>query len=233
MSAFLSDAASLDRLQANGFVVLGSVLSANGLAAFRDEAARLAASEPDHAHGIRSLLQRSKVYREWAFSTPVRTLLPAGLQPVRGILFDKTPDANWKVAWHQDLTIAVEEKMDATGYGPWSVKDGTMHVQPPMQVLEEMVTLRLHLDDTPAENGALRVTPASHLRGRLDADEIGCLRQSTPEHICEAHAGDILLMKPLILHASSASAKPGHRRVVHVEYARTELLHPSLRWAKS
>lgn len=213
--------------------MLPGVVSAEILAEMHDEASRLSAYDPDHAHGVRGLFRRSPLLAAWSRSDSVRALLPEGLQPVRGILFDKTPDANWKVAWHQDLTIAVEEKMDTTGYGPWSMKDGIVHVQPPMQVLEGMVTLRLHLDDTPAENGALRVIPASHLGGRLDAEELGALRKFTPEHVCEAGAGDVLLMKPLILHASSASAKPGHRRVVHVEYARKELLHPSLRWAKS
>ena len=154
------------------------------------------------------------------------------MQPVRAILFDKTPDANWKVAWHQDLTIAVQEKHDLLDHGPWSLKDGVVHVQPPMPLLESMITLRLHLDDTPADNGALKVLPGSHRHGRLDAKAIAALRNSTSEHVCEARAGDILLMKPLILHASSASSNPGHRRVVHVEYAPPNLLHPSLSWAE-
>lgn len=217
-------------LATEGFALLGAVVPPELLPGFRDEAARLADCQPDHAHGVRGLLQRSAVLREWASSPEILSKLPPDMQPVRGILFDKTPGANWKVAWHQDLTITVREKVKVPDYGPWSVKDSMVHVQPPVPLLEAMVTLRLHLDDTPADNGALRVLPASHLHGRLDATAITRLRETTPEHICEARAGDVLVMKPLILHASSASARPGHRRVVHVEYARKGSLPPALRW---
>src|SRR5690606_16226043 len=92
-------------------------------------------------------------------------LLGPGWRVVRSILFDKTPDANWKVAWHQDLSIAVRERADVAGYGPWSRKDGVVHVEPPTSVLKRMVTLRLHLDDCNAENGPLRVLPGSHAHG--------------------------------------------------------------------
>jgi hypothetical protein len=201
------------------------------LAGIRAEAARLGKVHPGQAHGIRGLLRRSPLLAAWAHSAEVLAFLPRGMQPVRAILFDKTPDTNWKVAWHQDLTIAVQERLDVPGYAPWSVKDGVVHVQPPLPLLEEMIALRLHLDDTPEGNGALKVIPGSHRHGRLDAVAISALRGTTAEHICEASAGDILLIKPLILHASSASERPAHRRVVHVEYARPEMLHPELRWA--
>lgn len=202
------------------------------LAELLAESDRLAIAHPDQAHGIRSLLQRSPMIAAWARSAAVLALLPSGMQPVRAILFDKTPATNWKVAWHQDLTIAVQEKRDLPGYGPWSVKDDTVHVQPPMSLLQGMVTLRLHLDDTPESNGALRVVPGSHLGGRLDPTSISHARRSHPEHVCEADAGDVLLMKPLILHASSASTRPGHRRVVHIEYAPADLLDSRLGWAE-
>jgi hypothetical protein len=219
-------------LESSGYVMLRSVVSQSALEAFRVEAARLAAAEPGQAHGIRGLLRRSPLLAEWAHSAGILACLPHGMQPVRAILFDKTADANWKVAWHQDLTIAVQEKQEVPGYGPWSVKEGTVHVQPPMELLRGMITLRLHLDDTPCDNGALKVIPGSQHHGRLDAKRIGEMRKCAAEHICEAGAGDVLLMKPRILHASSASATPGHRRVVHVEYAIAGSLHPVLRWAE-
>lgn len=211
--------------------MLRNALSKPAHAELRKEAARCADTYPDQAHGIRGLLRRSPLLADWARSADVLACLPRGMQPVRAILFDKTPDTNWKVAWHQDLTIAVQERQDVPGYAPWSLKDGVVHVQPPLPLLEEMIALRLHLDDTPAGNGALKVIPGSHRHGRLDAGAISALREATAEHICEASAGDILLMKPLLLHASSAAQKPAHRRVVHVEYARQEMLHPDLRWA--
>jgi hypothetical protein len=219
-------------LERSGHALIRQAVGADSLSAFREEATRLAANHPDQAHGIRDLLRRSSSISEWARSAGVCAMLPPGMHPVRGILFDKVPGANWKVAWHQDLTIAVQDRHAVLGYGPWSVKDGIVHVQPSMELLESMVTVRLHLDDTPAENGALKVISGSHRHGRLDAAGLALLRESEVEHICEAMAGDALLMKPLILHASSASVSPGHRRVVHVEYAQKDLLPPSLRWAE-
>jgi hypothetical protein len=224
--------AHLDDLESSGYAMLRNVLSPSALEDFRAEASRLAAANPDHAHGIRGLLRRSPLFADWARSREVSALLPPRMQPVRAILFDKTPEANWKVAWHQDLTIAVHEKQDVPNYAPWSLKDGVVHVQPPIVLLEKMITLRIHLDDTPAENGALKVIPGSHRHGRSDALSIAEMRKRAAEHICEAHSGDVLLMKPLILHASSASERPGHRRVVHIEYAVVDALHPALRWAE-
>ena len=210
--------------------MLRSVVAQDAIEVLRLEATSLADSQPDHAHGIRGLLRSSDVITHWAHSEAVLKLLPENLRPVRGILFDKVPGANWKVAWHQDMTITVVARHDVAGYGPWSLKEDAWHVQPPMEVMEAMTTLRLHLDDTPAENGALRVIPASHLVGRLSAKDIARCREAVSEHVCEARAGDILLMKPLLLHASAPSTRPGHRRVVHIEYARTSLLHSALSW---
>lgn len=221
---------AVQELESAGHALLHGAVTPEVLAALRAEAVRLADADPANAHGIRGLLQRSTIIATWARSDSVLGWLPPGLQPVRGILFDKIPGANWKVAWHQDVTITVEEKVDLPGYGPWSVKEGAWHVQPPAAVLEGIVTVRLHLDETPADNGALRVIPASHLHGRLSAEDIARLRETAPEHVCEARAGDILLMKPLLLHASAPSLHAAHRRVVHVEYATPGLLHPALRW---
>jgi ectoine hydroxylase-related dioxygenase (phytanoyl-CoA dioxygenase family) len=158
-----------------------------------------------------------------------RSLLPEGLRPVRSILFDKTPGENWPVAWHQDLTISLAEEHPAPGYGPWSRKDGVVHVQPPAFLLEHMVTIRLHLDDTPASNGALRVIPGSHLEGRLSVDAVA-RHAETKAVTCECMAGDVLLMRPLLLHSSMRSTAPSRRRVVHIEYARDVDLDPSLEW---
>jgi hypothetical protein len=84
----------------------------------------------------------------------VEPILGSNFLPVRGILFDKIPDANWKVPWHQDVTIAVQEKVEAEGFGPWSIKADVLHVQPPASILEQMLSIRLHLDDCGEENGA-------------------------------------------------------------------------------
>jgi ectoine hydroxylase-related dioxygenase (phytanoyl-CoA dioxygenase family) len=139
-------------------------------------------------------------------------------QPVRAIFFDKTPASNWLVPWHQDLTIAVASKVEAPGFGPWSVKNGIPHVQPPAALLEQMIAVRLHFDDCDASNGALRVVPGSHHGGRLEPDQISAARAATEVVVCEAAAGDALLMRPLLLHASSKSVTDRRRRILHIEY---------------
>jgi ectoine hydroxylase-related dioxygenase (phytanoyl-CoA dioxygenase family) len=139
---------------------------------------------------------------------------------VRAIYFDKSPETNWLVPWHQDLTIAVNaQKQTIDGFGPWSVKDGITHVQAPITLLEQMLTVRIHLDDADESNGALRILPGSHQFGRLAADRIRELCSNGNETVCAAAAGDALLMCPLLLHASSRSTTARHRRILHIEYA--------------
>lgn len=153
----------------------------------------------------------------------VRPHLSSEPRPVRGIFFDKSTEANWPVAWHQDLTIAVRARVEVPGFGPWSIKDGIHHVQPPIEILEQMLTVRLHLDDCDEANGALRVLPGSHLLGRLPAGRIQELRRQQSEVVCRLRAGDVLLMRPLLLHASGRSRTKRHRRVLHIEYAASGL----------
>jgi len=159
----------------------------------------------------------------------VRSHLPADPIPVRGIYFDKRQETNWLVAWHQDLTLALKEQGEVPGFGPWSVKEGVPHVQPPMELLEQMLTARLHLDDTDASNGALRVLSGTHCLGRLSAEAIQSCRETHEEVFCEAKAGDVLLMRPLLLHASSRSSSSKRRRVLHIEFAGFQLPKP-LEW---
>jgi hypothetical protein len=149
----------------------------------------------------------------------VRPHLPADPRPVRAIYFDKSADANWIVPWHQDLTLALREHRETAGFGPWSTKDGIPHVQPPAELLGRMLAVRLHLDDSDATNGALRVLPGTHRLGRLSAEDIRRSRAEIPEFLCVARAGDALLMRPLLLHASGKSSGDRHRRVIHIEYA--------------
>ena len=139
--------------------------------------------------------------------------------PVRAIYFDKSPTANWLVPWHQDLTLALRSRVESPGFGPWSVKEGVPHVQPPAELLERMLTVRLHLDDADETNGALRVLPGSHRLGRLSPAQIQEQRARESDALCTVAAGYALLMRPLLLHASGRSTSHRHRRVLHIEYA--------------
>ena len=126
--------------------------------------------------------------------------------------------------------MAVAERNDIPGWINWSVKAGVHHVQPPVEFLERMVTLRMQLDDCGPGNGPLRVLPGTHRLGRLSAVKFRELRSNIAEESCIMPAGSVLAMKPLILHASSAAKIPNHRRVIHLEYAPRDLLPPELRW---
>jgi hypothetical protein len=176
---------------------------------------------------VRNLLDESAEVRELAAADAVRALvepvLGSNFFPVRGILFDKIPDANWKVPWHQDVTIAVRERVETDGFGPWSMKADVLHVQPPAEILEHMLTVRLHLDPCGEENGALRVLPGSHTHGKIPENEIAAYREKLPEQVCAVGVGGALLMRPLLLHASSPASVPGHRRVLHLDFASTQL----------
>lgn len=139
------------------------------------------------------------------FRALVRPFLTGEPVPVRAIFFDKTADKNWLVPWHQDLNIAVAEKHEVPGWGPWSVKDGLPHVRPPAEQLADMLTVRLHLDDCDADNGALLVLPGTHANGILKDESVASAKSSGAPVLCSMPAGDALLMRPLLLHASGKS----------------------------
>jgi ectoine hydroxylase-related dioxygenase (phytanoyl-CoA dioxygenase family) len=141
---------------------------------------------------------------------------------VRAIYFDKSPENNWLVTWHQDKTVAVTEKFEDDQWGPWSKKAGIWHVQPPLNVLENMITIRIHLDDATSANGCLKIIPGSHKLG-LFKDEKPALTNKINPVYCEVAAGGALVMRPHILHASEKSLVIRPRRVLHFEYASYEL----------
>ncbi|BBM02936.1 phytanoyl-CoA dioxygenase family protein [Microbulbifer sp. GL-2] len=133
-------------------------------------------------------------------------------------MFDKTDSNNWYVAWHPDKTVAVSSKFNRPGWGPWTVKDGAQHVQPPFSVLEEIITLRVHLDDANVENGCLKVLPYSQRDGLLESEEIKNYVAKGDVVSFEAKAGDVLAIRPHIIHSSSKTQLPGRRRIIHLEY---------------
>ncbi len=164
--------------------------------------------------------------RQLATSKRVREVMEAVLGPkcfaVRGIFFNKTQSANWKVVWHQDLTISVRERRDVDGFGSWTMKDGILHVQPPADAMSGMLSIRLHLDESGPDNGPLRVIADSHKQGRLSAEQVASLKKEVAVTCCVPKGG-ALLMRPLLLHASSRCVIPKPRRVIHLEFAATEL----------
>jgi ectoine hydroxylase-related dioxygenase (phytanoyl-CoA dioxygenase family) len=147
--------------------------------------------------------------------------LGANAIPFRATLFDKSPDANWLVAWHQDTALPVETRHDLPGWGPWSEKAGVLYAHAPAGALEDLVALRIHLDESGDDNGPLRVLPGTHQRGVMtDAQVLECARRTTTRSCC-VPAGGVVAMRPLIVHASSKALSSKPRRVLHVEYSRS------------
>ncbi len=138
---------------------------------------------------------------------------------VRTIYFEKSPANNWLVTWHQDRTIAVSERFEAEGWGPWSRKDEVWHVQPPLKVLEAMITVRVHLDAAHKENGCLKLVPGSHNAGLLPTAKVHEYVEEKAVTYAEVPAGGALLMRPHLLHASEKALSPRPRRVLHFEYS--------------
>jgi len=177
-------------------------------------------------YGVRNLLKICGEARALAADRRVQSIASSILGndafAVRAVFFDKVPDANWSLFWHQDNVIAVKQRLDVEGFTAWSQKSGVWQVQPPAEILASMVAIRVHLDDCHLDNGPLRVLPGSHRHGWLD-EELNVWKSHVPEVVCEVEAGGIVAMCPLTLHASAEAKTASHRRVIHIEYAASEL----------
>lgn len=157
-------------------------------------------------------------------------VLGPAARPVRAILFDKSAATNWALGWHQDRTIAVKARHDLPGYGPWSIKAGVQHVEPPFAIIEAMVTLRIHLDPVPADNAPLLIARGSHRLGRIPEGDIDRVVRHLGHYVCLADRGDVWAYRTPIVHASAPSAQLAGRRVLQIDYA-ADALSGGLEWA--
>jgi hypothetical protein len=139
--------------------------------------------------------------------------------PFRATLFEKSLQTNWLVPWHQDTGLPLKERNASSEWGPWSEKAGILYAQAPVWALKRIVALRLHLDKTTHQNGALRVIPSSHESGFLSHEAIGQMTKKGEVVTCEVERGGIMSMSPLLIHASSKVSVDRPRRVLHIEYA--------------
>lgn len=149
--------------------------------------------------------------------------------PTRVVAFDKTPTANWGVPWHQDRVIAVQEKAAVDGYTNWSTKGGLHHCEPPQKILDEMLFVRLHLDEESMESGPMQIALGSHHCGLVCAEGAQTRANAHEIETCIGKRGDILVLKMLTLHRSSPATQATSRRVLRVDYANTLLPRP-LEW---
>lgn len=145
-------------------------------------------------------------------------VLRAGAVAIQAIAFDKTPTANWKVTWHQDVMFPFDRRVSHPGYGLACVKEGVDYARPPASVLAALLAVRIHLDDCDERNGPLRVARGTHRLGILRSTEIQVAHARYGDVSCLAREGEALLLSPLLLHASSRAIEPRHRRVLHLVY---------------
>jgi hypothetical protein len=161
-----------------------------------------------------------------SFTKAATEILGANVFAVRAIFFNKIGKSNWLVPWHQDISIPVKQRKEVPGFTAFNMKEGYLHANAPAETLEQLVTLRIHLDSATSTNGALQLIPGSHRGGRQSDLEEGHRPSVQPE----LKAGEILRMRPLIFHASTHSISDTPRRVIHIEYAAHDL-PGGLEWA--
>lgn len=222
----------MDNLEGDGYALADLVLTDH-------QCAHIAASLPALVGatrgGVRDLIGHPTVVALLSherLGKLVWSAIGRNLVAVKATLFDKTAESNWRAQWHQDRTIAVKERLHVAGFGPWSSKSGSLHVEAPEEVLAQMLAIRIHLDKCGEENGPLRVIPGSHRLGKVPEARLEGLVAESP--VVELHVpqGGLLLMRPLLVHSSSVARAPEHRRVLHIEFAPVEAISP-LKWQDS
>lgn len=218
------------QLDNDGFAIIDSVFSTdeiNKIAAIIDTADNSGDTfrKSSDLFAIRQFLKEIPETKATIFNDRLKELI-RGLFgndyfPVKSIYFDKPGNSNWFVAYHQDLTISVDKKTAIEGFGPWTVKQNQFAVQPPLDILKNIYTIRIHLDETNEENGALKIVPKSHLKNIYRPETINWTVEE--EVSCNVPQGGIMIMKPLLLHSSGRTTNSNNRRVIHIEFSDMEL----------
>jgi hypothetical protein len=224
-------------LSTDGFTVLAGVFSPLEIAAVRAEAEAALDADGDtdatlragdgSVYGARNVAQlwpsAASLWRRPTLTDLLRAVLGPRYGLVRVLFFDKPPEQTWALPWHRDLTIAVKDnRLPSKRFRKPTTKADVPHIQAPRDLLEQMLTLRLHLDEATDENGPLRVVPGSHVEGAADRPAVSIL----------AAAGDVLAMRPLLLHCSHRSHPDTrrHRRILHLEFAAAPELPDGFAW---
>lgn len=224
------------KLDSKGYVITNHVYTKKEVAKMGSVLYHFKTENPSNAkdvYAIRNLLDKIPELQHIVLNGNLKKILSKideNLFLTKAIYFDKPAQSNWYVTWHQDTTINVKEKLSSEGYTGWTKKEEFYGVRPPEEILHNTVTIRIHLDDTTDENGALHILPGSHKK-RLSDQEIKLITQSSIHTVSEVRAGGIQIMKPLLLHASSKTINNKNRRVIHLEFNSIEL-EGELEWGE-
>lgn len=227
-----------NELAENGFSVVNSVYSTEEIAEIENLIEQLDTSNPifrktDDLFAIRQFIKEVPEIKKLIFNNRlteiIRSIGGNNTFIVKSIYFDKPEKSNWFVSYHQDLTISVDEKKEVAGFTNWTRKHKQFAVQPTNEILENIFTVRIHLDDTDAENGALKILDKSHLKSVFRIDQLDFSKEN--EIICDVGAGGIMLMRPLLFHGSNKTTNNKNRRVIHIEFS-NKILPQDLQWAE-
>lgn len=225
-------------LQETGFTIIDNIFTTEEVTAIIEAINSIDTSGPafrktSDLFAIRRFVKEVPAISPLIFNSRLRTIIDELFGPdyflVKSIYFDKPEQSNWFVAYHQDLTISVEEKKQVAGFDQWTVKNNQFAVQPPVVLLENIFTIRIHLDDTDENNGALKIVPGSHRKGIYRPETIDW--NTEQEVVCKVQSGGIMIMQPLLLHASNRTTNNNKRRVIHLEFS-NQLLPGELQWAE-
>jgi ectoine hydroxylase-related dioxygenase (phytanoyl-CoA dioxygenase family) len=211
--------------QKEGFAIIPGILKTIQIDGLLEELSR--ADLPRSRAGVRHAMRLPAVAalaRDARLMEIAQESLGRDAFPFRATLFDKSPAANWLVVWHQDTALPLQKRRESPGWGPWSVKDGVIYAHAPENALSQILALRVHLDDSTAANGPLRVLPGTHTLGVLTDKTLHELSTQITPVDCLTPRGGVLAMRPLIVHASSKSQGENPRRVLHIEYAASPVI---------
>ncbi len=227
-----------NELTANGFAVINNIFSEEEVEKISEAIQNIDSSKntfrkSEDLFAIRQFLKEIPEVKDLIFNENLKAIIKKifgeNYFVVKSIYFDKPKKSNWYVAYHQDLTISVDKKLELENFGPWTTKQNQFAVQPPLDILENIFTVRIHLDDTDENNGALKVVPKSHAKGIYRPETIDWNVET--ETICNVEKGGIMLMKPLLLHGSNRTTNGKKRRVIHIEFSNRELPE-ELNWSE-
>lgn len=231
----------LNEINSEGFAIIDKVYSENEINKIISEIEKVTENETANStfrksedlFAIRQFHKEIPETLSFIFNQKLRKIIKLNFGEdyfiTKSIYFDKPEKSNWFVGYHQDLTISVNKKVEIENYENWTTKQNQFAVQPPKEILEQNFTIRIHIDKTTNENGALKVLNKSHEKGIVRTENIEVEKEI--ETICEVGKGGVMIMKPLLFHASNKTTNNERRRVIHIEFSNQKL--PSeLEWSE-